>query len=301
MKPLVIYHANCTDGFGAAYAAWAKLGHVADYLPMHYGDKLDLSEVVHAEREVYILDFSLPREVMDALFSGCKHVTWLDHHKTAFEMWCGAVPDSGTYHAGASNYTIVLDNHRSGALIAWEHFHPEQHAPLVIQNIDDRDRWQFKLPTSKEIHMALQSLLPWDFNQWAEQVMHPSCYLPLVEQGAALLRLQTRQVASAVQRAERCVIFVPWQDPTSAGRCPRPGLAVNATVHASEIGNELAKASGTYGLIWYFDSATKRANVSLRSTDEYDVSAIAKEFGGGGHRNAAGFNIDMPTLLGWMK
>lgn len=26
MKPLVIYHANCTDGFGAAFAAWLKLG-----------------------------------------------------------------------------------------------------------------------------------------------------------------------------------------------------------------------------------------------------------------------------------
>ena len=26
MKPLVIYHKNCADGFGAAFAAWLKLG-----------------------------------------------------------------------------------------------------------------------------------------------------------------------------------------------------------------------------------------------------------------------------------
>ena len=26
MKPLVVYHANCADGFGAAFAAWLKLG-----------------------------------------------------------------------------------------------------------------------------------------------------------------------------------------------------------------------------------------------------------------------------------
>lgn len=26
MKPLVIYHDRCTDGFGAAFAAWRKLG-----------------------------------------------------------------------------------------------------------------------------------------------------------------------------------------------------------------------------------------------------------------------------------
>ena len=37
MKPLVIYHDHCTDGFGAAFAAWLKLGDDADYLPMAYG------------------------------------------------------------------------------------------------------------------------------------------------------------------------------------------------------------------------------------------------------------------------
>ena len=26
MKPLIIYHAHCADGFGAAYAAWCKFG-----------------------------------------------------------------------------------------------------------------------------------------------------------------------------------------------------------------------------------------------------------------------------------
>lgn len=30
MKPIVIYHANCTDGFGAAFAAWLKLGNEAE-------------------------------------------------------------------------------------------------------------------------------------------------------------------------------------------------------------------------------------------------------------------------------
>lgn len=33
MKPLVIYHANCADGFGAAFAAWLKLGDGIDLCP----------------------------------------------------------------------------------------------------------------------------------------------------------------------------------------------------------------------------------------------------------------------------
>ena len=38
------------------------------------------------------------------------------------------------------------------------------------------------------------------------------------------------------------------------------------------------------------------ANVSLRSVGDYDVSAIAKTFGGGGHRNAAGFEVALDRL-----
>ena len=31
MKSLVIYHASCADGFGAAFAAWLKLGDDAEH------------------------------------------------------------------------------------------------------------------------------------------------------------------------------------------------------------------------------------------------------------------------------
>jgi nanoRNase/pAp phosphatase (c-di-AMP/oligoRNAs hydrolase) len=43
------------------------------------------------------------------------------------------------------------------------------------------------------------------------------------------------------------------------------------------------------------------AKCSLRSNGDYDVSAIAKAFGGGGHRNAAGFQVPVETLLWWLK
>ena len=97
MKPLVIYHANCTDGFGAAFAAWLKLGDEAEYLPMEYlkTDGKSSTDLLHefstekipgaciSEREVYILDFSLPKAVMDWIFQIAKRVVWLDHHATS--------------------------------------------------------------------------------------------------------------------------------------------------------------------------------------------------------------------------
>lgn len=175
MKPLVIYHGvGCTDGFGAAFAAWLKLGDSAEYLPMEYGAtySFDLSGVVvnHVwyeinEREVFILDFGFPREVMEDIFVHAKRVVWLDHHKTAFEMWLGATPTHGQYVLGVPN-TIWLDNNKSGAVLAWEYFHPDTEVPMLIQRIDDYDRGRFKLNDTKEFHAALASYKPWSFEQW---------------------------------------------------------------------------------------------------------------------------------------
>lgn len=53
MKPLVLYHANCWDGFCAAWIARKALGE-CNFVPVQYGQ--DPPEV--GNREVYILDFS---------------------------------------------------------------------------------------------------------------------------------------------------------------------------------------------------------------------------------------------------
>jgi uncharacterized protein len=301
MKPLVIYHDKCTDGFGAAFAAWMKLGDTAEYVACSYGDA---TVPDYVERDVYILDFSFKREVMDDILREAKRVVWLDHHKTAFEMWCG--PDQTALYKFADSDTgshIILDNNKSGAYLAWEYFHPGTEVPALIQRIDDRDRWVFQYPNSKALHAGLRAvgqdfklwkmLTPMGTSDWARN------FGDTVSRGYTILSVYDEQIKDRVRVAEKCVISYA----TDNGAILRAagGLAVNSPMHQSEIGNELAKASGTYGMVWYYDAATKRANVSLRSIGDYDVSALAKAFGGGGHKNAAGFNIDMPTLLGWLK
>lgn len=103
MKPLVIYHANCADGFGAAFAAWTGLGDEAEYVPMQYGKEDESfwrledgqfdSEFQILNREIYILDFSFSKWVMEGLFSLAKCVVWLDHHASSrvmAEEFCNA-------------------------------------------------------------------------------------------------------------------------------------------------------------------------------------------------------------------
>lgn len=306
MKPLVIYHANCADGFGAAFAAWLKLGDDAEYIAANYGEATGASYV---GRDVYILDFSFPRLTMEQMFADAKRVVWLDHHKSAFEMWCGKAPNEDfqsffdPHDDAPVEHYILLDNNKSGALLAWEYFHPRTEVPLLIQHIDDRDRWQFKLEGSKELHAALSSYKPWSFEQWLQYVPFfddTRPYIDLKPEGAAILRAQDAHVQSMVKHARKCEIWKLTSGAEIEDLFRLPGLAVNATLHQSEVGHELANQSGTYGLVWRF---TQEGTVacSLRSNGDYDVSAIARAFGGGGHLNAAGFETDITTLMGWMK
>ena len=309
MKPLVVYHANCADGFGAAFAAWLKLGDEAEYLPMEYNPSSHKHIFCH-DREVYILDFSFPKPVMDAIFQHAKRVVWLDHHKTAFEMWCGGVPPVGYYDSRTTaleNHYILLDNYKSGAMLAWEYFHPGTKVPMLIQHIDDRDRWQFKLEGSKELHAALASYKPWTFEQWRPFLSNTywdnKTQIELaIEEGAAILRAHNQNVQTVLKQAKTCALRWGWKEVCGTiGYKEAVGYSANAPAFlASDLGHELANKSGTFGLVWSM-AGDGQVHCSLRSNGDYDVSAIAKAFGGGGHRNASGFSTDIDTLMGWLK
>ena len=311
-KPLVIYHDNCADGFGAAFAAWLALGDEAEYLPLMYGKLGDYERTreLFSGRDVYILDFSLPREFMDMAFESAKRVVWLDHHKTAFEMWGVGMPwfKNMDYGDGEQHH-IELDNNKSGAMLAWEYFHPDTEIPMLIKHIDDYDRWQFKLAGTKEFNKALWSYAPWSFEQWRDMFLCTS--IPdilyrddMFGQGAAILRAHDQNVQTVVKGSARaCTIWFPtpyggWRP---GDTCMAHGLAANCPPHlTSDVGHELAVQSGTFGLCWTLNQTKPVANCSLRSNGDYDVSAIAKAFGGGGHKNAAGFEVPVATLLGWL-
>lgn len=307
MKPLILYHDNCADGFGAAFAAWCKFGDKAEYVPCQYGKPPPLmSEVLG--REVYILDFSFPRPVMDTIFTDAKRVVWLDHHKTAFEMW--GKPIEERYEGDYGH--IILDNNKSGAMLAWKYFHPNYSVPRFIRHIDDYDRWQFKIDHTKEFNKALWSYAPWSFEQWNKffftnnEGIHDIPIGSFYTTGKDLLRDHNQKVADMAKKAEKCSIekHGPADDGDEYTYWQVNGLIVNCpSFLASDVGHELAVKSGTFGLTWMFkiEDGKQIAACSLRSNGEYDVATIAQAFGGGGHRNAAGFSVPISTLLGWIK
>ncbi len=261
-NPLVLYHAKCDDGFGAAYAAWESLGNDAAYRPVCHGDPLLEADV--AGRDVYILDFSFPPDLLIPLCGIAQSITLLDHHKSAVAQW--------SEQALPANVTVIFDMSRSGAQLAWDYFHPGVRRPRLIDYIGDRDLWQFKLPQSKEFSAGLQ-VVPMEFDAWQHLDIAAT-----IEQGRTILLYQQAQIDSAVNKPLRTV--------TLGGHL---GLALNAVGNTSEIGNALALKSGTFGLVFFVKD--DEVICSLRSVAPFDVSEIATSFGGGGHAQAAGFTI----------
>jgi oligoribonuclease NrnB/cAMP/cGMP phosphodiesterase (DHH superfamily) len=260
---LVIYHANCTDGFGAAYAAWKKFGDGAQYLPMAFGDELPNV----TDKNVYIVDFSFSREVYLEMLKTAKIVTLLDHHKRAFQN-IGDCP--GCY----------FDLSKSGAVLAWEFFHPLTPVPQFMLYIQDGDLLKFQLPETKAFYRGIH-VIPHEFKDW-ENFENPFYLNSLVEEGKILEKFFQSQVRQIAKNAKPVTLM------------GKHGLMVNATyIFATEVGELLAKQCGSYGLVWYEE--LHHIKCSLRSVANFDSSEIAVHFNGGGHPQACAFTV--PNLI----
>lgn len=274
MKPFIIYHANCLDGFGAAFAAydWFSSRNIeAEYYAAGHGDEPPACD----GREVYIVDFSYKREVLKQICAVAEKVTILDHHITAQEELDGLEQE----HA---NLTVVFDMDKSGAVLSWEHFHQTE-APRLLRHVQDRDLWRFELDGTDEINTALMSY-PFSFELWKQLAGSDERLAELRAEGVTLNRYRRQLIE---QYKSRAII----------GKLAGQEVPMVNAPHAiiSELLGELAEdypfAAG------YQDKGSKRS-WSLRSRrDGEDVAKIAERFGGGGHRNAAGFATRIPESL----
>lgn len=266
LKTLCIYHGGCDDGFGAAYAVWKALG--ADNVEFHAGVYQEPPPDVTG-RDVVIVDFSYKRPVLAEMSIKAKRLRILDHHKSAAEDLSqnGDPPLTGC--------EIEFDMDRCGAMMAWHRFHPVT-PPLFFEYLQDRDLWTKRLVGVDEFTAGLRSY-PQDFEVWDRLVA--SGPEVLIAEGMAIQRYYRTLVESAKGHAYRRDI--------AGFNVP----VVNASLFmASEVAGELAQGEPFAAV--YAENA-ERIIYSLRSRapDGMDVSAIAKRWGGGGHKHAAGFSV----------
>jgi len=268
-KPLCIYHGGCDDGFASAYAVHLAYSKGVDF---HYGiyqqEPPDCTG-----REVFLVDFSYKRDVMEKIIAVADRVTVLDHHKSA-EAELTPLLESGKLDGR-------FDMTRCGAVITWNYFSVNSTPmPWLFEYIQDRDLWRKQLPDCDQIIMALRSY-PHDFKIWGSIIAKGRDALH--KEGVSIYRYYRQIVDNLKETAIRQRIGgieVPVVN------CPPQ--------FSSEIAGELAENRQFAAC---YRTHAHGTTYSLRSRKGgLDVSAIAKQYGGGGHANAAGFTTEKPLL-----
>lgn len=289
MKPLCIYHGKCADGFTSAWAVYKALGDEVEF----FGGVYQNPPPDVKGRDVIMVDFSYKRPIIDEMAKSARSILILDHHKTAeadladftilpaFSSVREEWERSKLCDPTARKVNALFDMTRSGALIAWEFFHPAAPVPNLVQYVSDRDLWQFKLPLSREVNAYIfaheYTFRNWDYLDAATRdhmgVQHVG------DMGGAIEKKHHKDVAELTAAFKRRMMIgghevwvanIPYTLTSDAG-------------HLMAMGEPFAAC--------YWDTPEGRV-FSLRSTDEgLDVSEVAKQYGGGGHRNASGFRL----------
>lgn len=298
-KPdICIYHGGCDDGFGAALAVHTRWGSAVEYIPAGYGKPSPDC----TGKCVLVVDFSYKQDEMRRLAGRAASVVVLDHHKTAeaelFPWSIGGKEGppvdlrgkrTGKCALGRIDELLAMnkmenvepivaffDMHKSGARMAWEFCNPDYDVPRLIEYVEDRDLWRFAIGETKAVSAALRTY-PHDFDLWAGFLADTS---RLVTEGGVVLRGHEKNIGEFLKNRY-------WTD---VGGYSVP--VVNVPYHyASDTANELlaVEPEAPFAACW-FRRGDGKVQWSLRSENaRVDVSEVAAKMGGGGHRNAAGF------------
>ncbi|MCB1980220.1 MAG: DHHA1 domain-containing protein [Burkholderiaceae bacterium] len=281
-EPLVLFHGrNCPDGFAAALAAWRFYGGAVELRGLDHGEARTVGDLPPLEgRSVYVLDFSFPAELLQAIDERAARLVLLDHHKSAADALEGFACRCGVVH---------FDLAKSGARLAWEFFFPDAPLPDLVRYVEDRDLWNWQFPESAA-YLAALDMEPQDFARWSALAdFSPEDNARFMARGQAMDEKFSKLAADIAEGAQPVVFN------------GEPGLMVNAPgVFHSLVGDLLSRRSGSFALMWSAGPGGV-VKVGLRSQRGYDCIPLAQSMGGGGHAQACGFKMPaerLPGLLG---
>lgn len=283
---IVMYHGSCSDGFGSAFVIWHFYKQMYDldrannikYIPCYHQKNLKKFKPdflkQFANKNVIMCDFSYGYDHLMQLISVANSFMILDHHPTARDN-LKKIPSD----------LKIFDMKRSGAGITWDFFYPDDHLPRFLAYVQDRDIWAYELSETDEF-VAYFYEEKFDFGTW-ETYLKDSVVDAAIETGRQWLVYKDILVNKVIKRASQVIQEINQKYYIV--------LYSNSPEFKSDIGNKLfvRMPFGDFSCVWDYNLDESKSHYSLRSTDDRsDVSLIAKNLGGGGHRNASGCEFD---------
>lgn len=295
MSERVYFHCPCIDGLFGAYFYYKEFtNRDIQYIPSKPGRDIQMPE-----KECYLtfIDMvptinTVKQMANNPLVLG---VRIIDHHKgnneiidlvrtliptaqVVFEQWaCGAKLVLSSYSDLAVTYPILAQ---------------------IADYIDDKDRWIWALENSKQVSTYLNTLIEMPTNEKTTYIAFNTIdqlFLTgniTIELMAARGQAYDEYANVLIEQAVRGAVFTTMTVPSGTYKIAH----VSSKQFRSEIGSVLiTRYEIDFSVCWHYDPVNDQFVLSLRSDDNHvDVDKIAKELGGGGHRNASGCSFPYP-------
>lgn len=285
------YHNRDLDGFSSGAIMKRKFPN-AEFIGYDYGQPFEMPIGV----PVMMADVSLPMTTMFKVAQASNfQFLWIDHHASAiqeYENWLLDI-NRNQEDKTISPFKAVLKDGIAACEIAWGYFFANEEMPLAIKLLGEYDTWrnQDKIRWENEI-------LPFQFGM--RQVCNSLENFPmeLLEQGAE------SQVEKIIENGK---VILAYQAQINEMQCKKAfefefegfrAICLNGGGFNSDVFKSVYDET-KHDLMMPFQWTGKFWTISLYTTkNEVDCCVIAKSKGGGGHKKAAGFQVqDIRTVF----
>jgi oligoribonuclease NrnB/cAMP/cGMP phosphodiesterase (DHH superfamily) len=244
--------------------------------------------IIEKDEKVIIVDFSLQKDGdMEKLAAITKDIIWIDHHKTAIEKHKDFKCNG------------LLDINFAGCVLTWKYFFPDKDMPKIVDMLGSYDIWDFtkygEQLNQLQCGIRLEECNPesanwnkWlsgkEFNELFKIYIDVDTIDDIIKKGRIALQYRDNVWASLIKSFSFFCNFEGY-------KC----VCINAGSVSSQIFDTVKE---DYDIMIPFCFDGKQWTVSMYAKNkEIDVSIIAKKYGGGGHKNAAGFQCkELPFI-----
>jgi oligoribonuclease NrnB/cAMP/cGMP phosphodiesterase (DHH superfamily) len=277
-----IYHSKDLDGWCSG-AIIKKKYPSAKMISWDYGEPLPyivFKEMFTQDEDVIMADISFSMPNMVELCQKVKTVIWIDHHVSAINDYIQFTSD-----LIPSNLEIVLNAKVAACELIWYHLFPQLEMPFSIELLGIYDSWRNEdIVFWDNVIMPFQygvRLICHDLDSFPIELLGFVCIDHFIRDGKNIIKYQDQLNKTQCQKKAFFTMFKKFK-----AICLNTGI-FNSNVFKS-IYNE-----NDHDIMIPFQFNGRSWDVSLYTTkDNVDCSILAKLYGGGGHRKAAGFKVN---------
>lgn len=291
------YHSADLDGHSSGAIVKTRYPE-AELIGYNYKQPFPL-ECIGSDETVFMVDVSLDIADMVCLAEACGELIWIDHHKSIISEFNALTSGSRARFSG------VLEVGRAACELTWGYCFPDQAVPPVIQLLGMYDTWRWK--NADQEKMALD----WQYGMRRFEDTRPENSMNLWE---CLLAADSRsETYKSVMRAGKvCHEYQVTQNTKHAAVCAfatllpyGPGghlhaaadlkvVAMNCALGNSKAFDSVYDPEEHEAMLMFYWSRRGFWRCSIYSDHpDVDCSVYAKSYGGGGHKGAAGFQVDV--------